>query len=84
MLYICVYQIINCMSTLLIEITNPKANRILQELEDLEIIKVLERNGAKKRVVKKATLNMEAVRNYLSSIKGSLSSSVIEEREERI
>jgi len=72
------------MSTLLIEITNPKANRILQELEDLEIIKVLERNGAKKRVVKKATLNMEAVRNYLSSIKGSLSSSVIEEREERI
>jgi hypothetical protein len=33
------------METVLIEITNKKAYRLLKDLEDLNIIKVLEKNG---------------------------------------
>ena len=52
------------METVLVQINNTKAYRLLEDLEDLDIIKVLEKNGSVKKVKDKVAVKKNLPADY--------------------
>ena len=52
------------METVLVQINNTKAYKLLEDLEDLDIIKVLEKNGSVKKVKDKVAVKKNLPADY--------------------